>query len=38
MTFAESVRALLLTVAYELRVDRAVEWIARKLDNRKDAA
>lgn len=33
MTFTEAVRALLLTLAYELRVDVAVGWIADRLPN-----
>jgi len=36
MTLAESVRAFVLTVAYELRVDRAVEWVARRVAQRSD--
>ena len=35
MTFVEAVRALVLTVAYELRVDVAVEWVARRLPDRQ---
>ena len=29
-------RNLILTVAYELRIDRAVAWVADRLDRRRD--
>jgi hypothetical protein len=36
MTFTEAVRALVLTLAYELRVDIAVGWIADRLPRRSE--
>jgi hypothetical protein len=36
MTFTEAVRALVLTLAYELRVDVAVGWIADRLPPRSE--
>jgi hypothetical protein len=36
MTVTEAVRALVLTLAYELRVDVAVGWIADRLPRRPE--